>query len=65
MQRKPKIVHSLGLQHDVLALDGDLLAEAIGMRTQLLLDQHAQRRAVPIVGDQKIVRAANGDRAAR
>ena len=28
---------------------------------QLLLDQHAQRRAVPIVGDQKIVGAADGN----
>ena len=61
VQRKPKILHSLGLQHYVLAVDGNLLAEAVGMRTQLLLDQHAQRRAVPVIGDQKIVRAADGN----
>ena len=57
----PRILHGLGLQHHVLALDGDLLAEAIGMFAQLLLDQHAQRRAMPIVGDQKVVRAADGN----
>ncbi len=61
VQRKPEILHGLGLQHHVLAFDGDLLAEAIGMLAQLLLDQHAQRRAMPIVGDQEIVRAADGD----
>ena len=63
MQREPEILHGLGLQHHVLAFDGDLLAEAIGMLAQLLLDQHAQRRAMPIVGDQEVVRAADGDEA--
>ena len=63
MQREPEILHGLGLQHHVLAFDGDLLAEAIGMLAQLLLDQHTQRRAMPIVGDQEVVRAADGHEA--
>ena len=42
VQREPEIVHGLGLQHDVLALDGDAFAEAFRMGLQLLLHQHAQ-----------------------
>ena len=37
------------------------LAETVGMLAELLLDQHAQGRAVPIVGDEQVVGGAHGD----
>lgn len=61
MQSEAESLHGLRLEHDILALDGDAVTDAVGMRSQLLLDQHAQRGAVPIVGDEKIVGAADGD----
>ena len=54
------ILDRLRLEHDVLAVDDDLAAETVGMGAQLLLDQRPQRGAVPIVGDEKILRATDG-----
>src|SRR5262249_48701550 len=61
VQRKTEVLNGLGFQHYVLAFDCDLLAEAVGMLAELLLDEHAERRAVPIVGDQEVMRGADGD----
>src|SRR5262245_60508476 len=55
VQGKAEILDRLGLQHDVFALDGDACAKAVGMLAELPLDQHTQGRAVPIVGDEKVV----------
>src|SRR5262249_43667595 len=57
---EPEIVNGLGFQDDVLALDGDLLVEAMRVGEELLLDQHAQGCAVPIVSNQQVMRAADG-----
>ncbi|GFO81614.1 MAG: hypothetical protein A49_12410 [Methyloceanibacter sp.] len=60
MKRETEIVHGLGLKHDILAFDRHPAARAIGMGLQLLLHQHPQRRAVPIVRDEQVVRHADG-----
>ena len=62
VQREAEILHGLRLQHHVLTVDDDLSAHAVrSMHAQLLLDQGPQRGAVPIIGDEQILRAADGD----
>src|SRR5207344_1178034 len=64
MQGEAEILHGLRLQHHVFAVDDDLPARTIrGMHIELLLDQRAQGGAMPIVGDEQVLRAADGDEA--